>query len=117
MKRAAKTVGRTQYEPEGSDCRATGTVSLSCGGWWSADLIVAISQENEILLTLHRHGAPGREDDHEEVDLCLRPADLEALPVLLNGVIAQARRDGVLSAGHRTIKHGKPTRPGSSPTV
>jgi len=97
MKRAAKRVGPIKYEPEGSDRRATGSVSLDSGGWWSADLIVSIRREDEILLTFHRHGAPGREADEESVDLCLRPPDLEALPVLLNGVIAQARRDGVLS--------------------
>ena len=95
--RKAKIPGRMLYEPEGSDRRATGTVSLGSAGWWSADLIVAIRREAEILLTLNRHGAPGQADDDESVDLCLRPADLEALPVLLNGVIAQARRDGVLS--------------------
>ena len=97
MKRAAKKVGRIQYEPEGSDCRATGSVSLRSGGWWSADLIVSIRREDEILLTIHRHGAPGQEDDGASVDLRLRPGDLEALAVLLNGVIAQARRDGVLT--------------------
>jgi len=97
MKQAAKRVERIQYEPEGSDCRATGSVSLRSGGWWSADLIVSIRREDQILLTLHRHGAPGQEDDGASVDLCLRPADLEALPVLLDGVIAQARRDGVLT--------------------
>lgn len=96
MKRAAKISGRIEYEPGSSDCRATGAVSLGSGGWWSADLIVATRREDEILLTLCRHGAQGREDDDESTDLCLQPADLEALPVLLNGVIAQARRDGVL---------------------
>jgi len=102
MKRAARISGRIQYEPGASDCRATGTVSLGSGGWWSADLIVATHREDEILLTLRRHGAQGREDDDESTDLCLRPADLEALPVLLNGVIGQARRDGVLPGRGRT---------------
>jgi hypothetical protein len=97
MKRAAKNVGGIQYEPEGSDCRATGSVSVRSGEWWSADLIVSIRREDEILLTLYRHGAPGQEDDGAGVDLRLGLADLEALPVLLNGVIAQARRDGVLT--------------------
>jgi hypothetical protein len=97
MKRAVKRVGRIQYEPEGSDRRATGSVSLRSGGWWSADLIVSIRREGEILLTIHRHGAPGQEDDGASVDLCLGHNDLEALPVLLSGVIAQARRDGVLT--------------------
>lgn len=102
MKRAAKTARRNQYEPEGSDRRATGSVSLSSGGWWSADLIVAIRREDEILLTLRRHGAPGREGDDESIDLRLRSADVEALPALLNGVITQARRDGVLARPIRT---------------
>jgi hypothetical protein len=97
MKRVAKKVGRIQYEPEGSDCRATGSVSLRGGGWWSADLIVSIRRADEILLTIHHHGAPGQEDDGAGVDFRLRLADLEALPALLNGVIAQARRDGVLA--------------------
>ena len=97
MKRPASNAGPIQYEQEGSDCRATGSVSLRGGGWWSADLIVSIRREDEILLTIHRHGAPGQDDDGTGVDLCLRRADLEALPVLLNGVIEQARRDGVLT--------------------
>jgi hypothetical protein len=97
MKRAAKNAGRIQYEPEGSDRRATGSVSLRNGGWWSADLIVSIRREDQILLTIHRHSAPGQEDDGASVDLCLGPADLEALPVLLSGVIGQARKDGVLT--------------------
>jgi hypothetical protein len=105
MKRAGKKVGRIQYEPEGSDCRATGSVSLRSGGWWSADLIVSIRREDEVLLTIHRHGAPGHEEDGTSVDLCLRPADLEVLPVLLNGVIAQARRDGVLTRRVRAAPH------------
>jgi len=96
MKRAARVSGRIQYEPGASDCRATGSVSLGGGGWWSADLIVATGRDDEILLTLRRHGAQGREDEDESTDLCLRSADLEALPALLKGVIAQARRDGVL---------------------
>jgi hypothetical protein len=102
MKRAAKKVGRIQYEPEGGDSRATGSVSLRGGGWWSADLIVSIRRADDILLTIHRHGAPGQDDDGPGVDLRLRPADLEALPALLNGVIAQARRDGVLARRVRT---------------
>jgi hypothetical protein len=102
MKRAAKKVGRMQYEPEGSDCRATGSVSLRGGGWWSAHLIVSIRRADDILLTIQRHGAPGQEDDGTGVDLRLRPADLEALPALLNGVIAQARKDGVLGRRVRT---------------
>ena len=102
MRRAAKTSGDIQYEPEGSNCRAQGIVSLAGGGWWSADLIVAVSREHEILLTLRRHGASGREDGGASADLCLRPADLDALPVLLQGVIAQARREGVISGRVRT---------------
>lgn len=102
MKRAAKTGGRIEYEPESSDRRAGGTVSLGSGGWWSAELIVATRRREEILLTLQRRGTPGREDLDQSVDLCLRPTDLEALPVLLSGVIAQARRDGVLSGRAQT---------------
>ena len=97
MKRAAKNVRRIQYEPEGSDRRATGSVSLRSGGWWSADLIVSIRREDEVLMTIQRHGAPGQEDDGGSVDLCLGHGDLDALSVLLSGVIAQARRDGVLT--------------------
>ena len=97
MKRAAKKIGGIRYEPEGSDCRATGSVSLRSGGWWSADLVVSIRGGNEILLTIERHGAPGQEDDGTSVDLCLGHGDLEALPALLSGLIAQARRDGVLT--------------------
>ena len=96
MKRAAKKSGRNQYEPGASDCRATGSVSLVGGGWWSADLIVATSRADEILLTLRHHGAQGREHEDGSTDLCLKVDDLEALPALLGGVIAQARRDGVL---------------------
>ena len=97
MKQAAKTSGRIEYEPESSDCRAGGTVSIGSGGWWSAELIVAARRGEDILLTLQRRGMPGHEYLDQSLDLCLRPTDLEALPVLLNGVIAQARRDGVLS--------------------
>lgn len=96
MKRTAARVKRVQYEPEGSDRRSSGTVSLHGGEWWSAELIVSIHRENEILLTLHHHETAGDDDGGNSVDLCLRPTDLEALPVLLSGVIAQARRDGVL---------------------
>jgi hypothetical protein len=99
MKRAAKKVGQIHYEPEGSDSRATGSVSLQGGGWWSADLIVSTRRADDILLSIQRHGTPGQEDA-AGVDIRLRPADLEALPALLNGVIAQARRDGVLARRH-----------------
>lgn len=96
MKPSGPKVSRIRYESEGSDRRASGAVTLHDGGWWSIELIVAIHQENQILLTLHHHRTAGEEEVGNSVDLCLRPSDLEALPVLLNGVIAQARRDGVI---------------------
>ncbi|MGH7510691.1 MAG: hypothetical protein ACREMZ_14630 [Gemmatimonadales bacterium] len=100
MKMASKALG-PRYEPEVSDRRATGAVSMGANGWWSADLAVAIRRDDEILLTIRRYGAPGMADCDEGVDLCLRPGDLDALPVLLSGVIAQARRDGVITDNRR----------------
>lgn len=87
------------YEQEVSDRRATGSVSIGAGVWWSAQLAVAIRDDQKILLTVQRHGPPEQTTGpNESVDLFLRPADLDALPVLLTGVIAQARRDGILRA-------------------
>jgi hypothetical protein len=88
------------YDDEGSEARSLGSVSVGAGAWWSVALSVPGTPEaarDTVLLRIERHGAPAVEGHgHVGVDLILPPAEIDALVTLLVGVVAQARRDGVL---------------------
>jgi hypothetical protein len=97
-----------RYEDEGSVREARGSASVGRGVWWSAALVVPIRPGDRgdvrgnarapVLVRLERHGAlpGGAAVDVETVLVVPSSSELDAIVVLLGGVIAQARHDGVL---------------------
>ena len=83
------------YEDEGSDRVARGSVTLASGTWWFSELVVPMKAGQPALLTISRHGS-GAGLEPREAALVIPPAEAEAFLVLLQGLIAQARSDGVL---------------------
>ena len=88
------------YEPEGSERRALGSVSVAGGAWWSVTLTAPMSDGDTVLLTVERHGAmpAGCRAESDDVEIFVPAGELDAIVALLAGVVAQARRDGVLMA-------------------
>jgi hypothetical protein len=88
------------YDDEGSEARSLGSVSVGAGAWWSVALSVpgaSKAARDTVLVRIERHGPPADERHGQVgVDLILSPAEIDALVTLLGGVVAQARRDGVL---------------------
>jgi hypothetical protein len=86
------------YEEEGSSRRAVGSVAVAADAWWSATLS-APEDGGPLLLTLERHGAaPERHRTGDVAELSLPASEIDAIVALISGVVAQARRDGVLPA-------------------
>jgi hypothetical protein len=88
------------YDDEGSEARSLGSVSVGAGAWWSVALTVPGTSEaarDTVLVRIERYGPPADErHGHVSADLVLPPSEIDALVTLLTGVVAQARRDGVL---------------------
>jgi hypothetical protein len=90
------------YEDEGSSRRAVGSVEGISGTWWSAELVVSMTDNEHALLTIQRHGADSTcETRGASTELTLPVADLNAFAALIPGIIAQAHRDGVLLPGNK----------------
>ena len=87
------------YESEGSEHRTLGSVSVADDARWTATLTVPIPERNVAFVDLERRGRlpVGYRGSQESAHLSLPVGELDALLVLLAGVTAQARVDGVLS--------------------
>ncbi|HEX5830114.1 MAG TPA: hypothetical protein VFY16_03975 [Gemmatimonadaceae bacterium] len=87
-----------EYENEGSEQRSTGAVAVGGGAWWSATLAVPMPADGAAFLRVERHGAvpAGYRGAGESAELSLPAGEAGAVVVLLAGLVAQARRDGVL---------------------
>jgi hypothetical protein len=86
------------YEDEGSEWHARGSVSEGRDAWWSATLVVPMTGGSDIVFVqLERSGHPliGYRGD-TTIDFSLPVAEVDDVPVLLLRLVAQARRDGVL---------------------
>lgn len=86
---------RLAYEREGSEQVARGSVTVPSGGRWFSTLEVPLSGDRSALLTIGREG-PGESLGPAEAALVIPQGEADAVLALLNGVIAQARADGVL---------------------
>jgi hypothetical protein len=94
------------YEEEGSERVARGAVTVAGEAWWSATLVVgqgsgdaARRDEDAVLVQMKRHGPPPTGyRGGLEADLSLPRSEIDAVLVLLAGVVEQARRDGILPA-------------------
>jgi hypothetical protein len=86
------------YEPEGSEHRSLGSVPIRLDAHWTATLTVAIPLRDAAFIELARQGElpPGYRGGEESASLSLPIGEIDALIELLSGVVAQARRDGVL---------------------
>jgi hypothetical protein len=85
-----------RYDKETSDRIARGSVMLSRDTLWAAELAVSTTGDQSALLIIERHG-PGREIGSQDAAIAIPPGEVDAVQTLLTGIIAQARRDGVLS--------------------
>ena len=100
--RSSPDASLVEYEPGHSERQATGFVTLAPDCRWSVTLAVPMTGDQSILLTLDREGplvpaAPSV----GQVGLIIPPGEVDAVLVLLQGVVAQARRDGVLARRSR----------------
>jgi len=83
------------YRGEGSERVSRGSVPLPGGGEWSSTLAVPMRGDQSALLTISRRGnGPGLEP--AEAGLVIPPGEAALVVALLQGIVAQARADGVL---------------------
>jgi hypothetical protein len=89
-----------RYESEGSERRALGSIPVAPDARWTATLTVPIPPRSIAFLQLERRGdlPAGYLGAEESALLSLPIGETKAVIALLVGVVAQARRDGVLSA-------------------
>ena len=85
------------YEPESSERRALGSIPVSADAHWNATLTVPMTGD-VAFVDLERRGELPRDyrGGEERAQLALPVRELDALVALLAGVVAQARRDGVI---------------------
>lgn len=87
-----------QYEDDGSERTANGSVTVAANVHWTATLTVPIADPSVTFVQIERRGP--LPDSHlgsgETADFSLPSREVDAVLSLLAGVVAQARRDGVL---------------------
>jgi hypothetical protein len=92
-----------EYEPGHSERQVTGFVAVGLDGRWSATLAVPMTGDQTVLVTLDRHGpTPAGGPAVPETALVIPPGEIDAVITLLQGIVAQGRRDGVLVRRRRT---------------
>jgi hypothetical protein len=86
------------YESEGSERRSLGSVPVGIDARWTATLTVPVPPRDIAFLQVERRGElpAGYRGAEESVLLSLPIGEANALIELLTGVVAHARRDGVL---------------------
>jgi hypothetical protein len=89
--------GAAEYEPGHSERQVTGWVTVGPEIRWAATLAVPMTDDQSALVTIEREGpTPARAPAVPPVTLVIPPGEVDALLTLLRGLVAQARRDGVL---------------------
>jgi hypothetical protein len=86
---------RPVYQDEASERRTRGAVPLASGGRLTATLSVPVEPGIPLAYVQMSRRVPG-ESGEESADFVIPAAEMDAALVLLEGVVAQARRDGVL---------------------
>lgn len=86
------------YESEGSECRSLASLRVSRDARWTATITVPIPPRAVAFIEVERRGElpAGYRGAEERALLSVPIAETGALIELLTGVVAQARRDGVL---------------------
>jgi hypothetical protein len=90
-----------RYEEEGSERLSLGSVSVGTDAWWSVALSVPDSaadpNDDALFVRFERHGAqPTGYRGSIEAQLSVPRSEIDAIVMLLAGVVDQARRNGVL---------------------
>lgn len=87
-----------QYEPESTERRALGSISVTKAAHWEATLTVPAADADVVFLQVERQGPlpDGYLGSQETIDVSLPIGEVDALLALLTGIVADARRDGVL---------------------
>jgi hypothetical protein len=89
--------GTAEYEPEHSERQVSGSVAVGTDCRWLGSLAVPMTGEQSALVTIEREGpTPPGAPVATRVELVIPPGELDAVLVLLRGLIAQARGDRVL---------------------
>lgn len=88
------------YESEGSELRSLGSISVGQDARWTATLTVPMPPRAVAFVEVERRGElpAGYHGAEERAFLSLPIGEVVSLLELLTGVVAQARRDGVLPA-------------------
>ncbi len=89
------------YEDNGTERHALGSVAVGANAWWSAALTIPARDDpsDAAFIRFERHGerpASYLGDVVEEVSV--PRSELDAIVLLLAGVVDQARRDGLLTS-------------------
>lgn len=87
------------YEDEGSERASTGAINLTFDTAWRATLSVPLPHADAAFLHIERIGPlpEGYRGAEESAGLSVPVAELDVVMAVLAGVIAQARKDGVLA--------------------
>jgi hypothetical protein len=92
------TLGMSEYEPEHSERQASGSVAVGQDSRWSGTLAVPMTGDQSLLIIISREGTvPAGAPTVPPVTLVIPPGEVDAVLTLLRGLIAQARREGVLT--------------------
>jgi hypothetical protein len=85
-------------EDEGSELRSIASMAVLGDARWTAVLTVPIPEQEALLIRLERSGElpDGYRGAGESAIFSMPMVEAEAVFSLLNGIFAQARRDGVL---------------------
>ena len=88
-----------RYEDEGSERTSTGAINLTPDTAWRATLSVPLPDADGVFLRIERTGRlpDGYRGAEESAGLSVPVKELDAVMAVLAGVIAQARRDGVVA--------------------
>jgi hypothetical protein len=88
-----------RYEDEGSERSASGSAIVNTDARWTATLAVPLPAADAVFVRIERRGAlpDGYRGAEESADISVPMGELDAVIGALVGVVAQARRDGVLT--------------------
>jgi hypothetical protein len=88
----------SEYESEGSERRALGSVNVASDARWTGTLTVPIGDATAAFLQVERRGTPPPRyrGSEESAAFSLPIGEADAVVALLSGLVAQARADGVL---------------------
>src|SRR6266542_1552300 len=90
--------GGPDYQPGHSARQTTGSVAVGRKSWWLATLSVAMTGDQAVLLTVERDRVHLAGPVMDQVTLVIPLGEVDAVLTLLQGIVAQARLDGVLGA-------------------